>query len=184
MASTFSWPLSRLGVPTQIRARSDSRTASSVEVVPRSWPRATTSASRSPSPDSTRGEPPALTMATLSALMSTPVTWWPARARDAAVPHPTYPRPNTLTRMVRDRLLAVVLEFSRDVGPGVALLDEPAPAHAQGAAALRVPAQGDDGLSEVRRGVDLEEMLPGLDGKALGTDPPGHDSLGQRHGLE
>ena len=89
MASTSSWPLSRLGVPTQIRARSDPATPSSVEVVARRRPCRDDLAQQLAQPGSTRGEVPPLTMATLSGLMSTPITWWPALARQAAVTQPT-----------------------------------------------------------------------------------------------
>src|SRR6266851_9121541 len=184
MASTSSWPLSRLGVPTQIRAKSDPETPSSVEVVARRRPAGVTSASSSPSPGSTRGEIPPLTMATLSGLMSTPITWWPALARQAAVTQPTYPRPKMLTRMPRHDLLAMTFELPGDLGPGIPRLHQPASRHAQGVAAVRVLEQGDDGLSEVRRTVGLEEMLAGHDGEPFGANPSGHHRLAHGQGLE
>jgi len=81
--------LSRLGVPTQIKASSDSATTSSTAVLERSRPAAVTSASSSPNPGSTSGEVPELTIATLSGLMSIPITRCPALARHAAVTQPT-----------------------------------------------------------------------------------------------
>ena len=89
----------RPGVPTQISARSVACTASTVESVARNRPEKTTSASKSPSPGSTMGERAALIISTLSRLRSTPTTSCPAFARHALVTQPTYPSPNTLTRM-------------------------------------------------------------------------------------
>src|SRR3989454_1594116 len=98
-ASTSSCPFARLGAPTQMTHTSDVVTASSLDVVARRRPAPTTLAGSSASPGSTTGGVAALTIATFSALMSTPTTSWPAFARQAAVTDPTYPRPKTLTRM-------------------------------------------------------------------------------------
>ena len=73
----------------------------------------------------TIGEVAELIIKTFSALTSTPTTAWPAFARQAAVTHPTYPRPNTLTRMAK-HLFALVLEFVGDLRPRVPLLDQAA----------------------------------------------------------
>src|SRR5262250_1610989 len=124
-ASTSMRPLARLGVPTQISEMSDSAIACSLEVVARRRPEPTTSRKRSGRPGSTIGDVAALIIATFSALTSTPTTVWPAFARQAAVTHPTYPRPNTLTRMAY-RLLTLVYEFVDDPRPRVARLDQAA----------------------------------------------------------
>src|SRR5688500_11158389 len=60
------------------------------------------------------GEVPPFTMATLPPLTSTPMTSCPAFARHAAVTHPTYPSPNTLTRI--SHVLRKVLAYC-DEGP-------------------------------------------------------------------
>ena len=137
-ASTSIRPFERLGVPTQMSERSDSATAWSLDVVARSRPAPTTSRRSSGNPGSTIGEVAELIIATFSALTSTPTTAWPALARHAAVTHPTYPRPNTLTRMAT-RLLALVFEFVDDPRPGVPLLDEAAAGAPDRATPGRIP---------------------------------------------
>jgi len=74
-ARTSSCPLARPGVPTQISAMSLASTASRPDIVAVSRPCATTSLSSASNPGSTIGERPAASMATLSGLMSTPITW-------------------------------------------------------------------------------------------------------------
>src|SRR5207245_2511407 len=104
IASTSSCPLARPGVPTQSSATSDRSIAFPGSVVAPSRPAPTTSARSPPRPGSITGGEAALTSATLSGLASTPVTSCPARARQAAVTHPTYPSPNTLTRTASPHL--------------------------------------------------------------------------------
>ena len=88
-ASTWSWPLAQPGVPTQMRPIVAFRRASGVEIVARKRRARTASATSASSPGSTTGDAPLLTMATFSSSMSTPVTSWPALARQAAVTDPT-----------------------------------------------------------------------------------------------
>ena len=95
--SRFGCPRPSSGVPTQMSARSESRRASSADVVADSCPSATSRASNSPSPGSTTGAVPELIIVTFSATTSTPTTRWPALARQVAETHPTYPSPKTLT---------------------------------------------------------------------------------------
>jgi hypothetical protein len=82
-------PLLLSGVPTQISARSVAAIASAADVVADNVPAPTTWVNTSPSPGSMIGDVPAFTIATLSALTSTPITRWPRAARQPAVTHPT-----------------------------------------------------------------------------------------------
>src|SRR5262249_22345697 len=115
-ASMSIRPLARLGVPTQISEMSDAAIACSLELVARRRPVPTTSRRSSGNPGSTIGEVAELIIATFSAFTSTPTTAWPAFARQAAVTHPTYPRPNTLTRITK-HLPTLPFEFVHDFRP-------------------------------------------------------------------
>src|SRR5437868_6565587 len=77
---------------------------------------------RSAKPGSITGDLPALIIATLSGLTSTPITSWPAFARHAAVTDPTYPRPKMLMRIRKILLLPVSVRIVCSAG-----LDRPAP---------------------------------------------------------
>src|ERR1700680_654357 len=124
IASVSSCPLERLGVPTQIKARSEFKTASSVAIVVFNRPALTTSARSSLSPGSTIGDTPLLIIATFSLLISTPTTACPALAKQAAVTHPTYPIPITLTRSMLYHLLTFFFEFPGHLRPRVPLLHQ------------------------------------------------------------
>src|SRR5262245_60012427 len=156
-ASTSMPPFGRLGVPTQISETSESPMAWSLDVVARRRPLPTTSRSSSASPGSTIGEVAALIIATFSAFTSTPATVWPAFARQAAVTHPTYPRPNTLTR-IAEHLSTLVFEFVDDLRPRVPLLDQAPAGHADRAAPAGVAQERGHGRGERRGIVRLEKM--------------------------
>src|SRR5438128_3079550 len=199
-ASTSSCPLLRPGVPTQMSDMSDAATASSLDVVARRRPAPTTSASSSASPGSTTGGVAALTIATFSALMSTPTTSWPAFARQAAVTDPTYPRPNRATRMTSAPLgcrrrqllasghhryrLASRLELARHRGPGIPGVDEVPTRPAQRLAPVGVAQEGHDRASELGRTVGADEVNAVDERKALGTHRGGHHGLAHREALE
>ena len=82
-------PFGADGVPTQMNATSLDRTDSATDVVARSRPAATPSATRSPMRSSRTGLCPRLTMSTLASFTSTPTTSWPISARHAADTMPT-----------------------------------------------------------------------------------------------
>ena len=82
-------PFGRLGVPTQMSETSLDITASRTSLVARSRPAWRMSRTRSPIPSSTIVLFPAFTISTLEALTSTPVTWKPSRAKQAAETQPT-----------------------------------------------------------------------------------------------
>src|SRR6266545_4948434 len=169
MAAKSGCPLERDGVPTQIRARWLSATASAALVVARSRPFFTISAMSSPSPGSTSGDSPRPTAPTLSGFTSTPMTSWPARARQAAVTHPTYPSPKTLTRMVGHRVLANGLELTRYLRPGVALLHQPAARRGELTSPLGIAEQGHHRVGELGRLFGLEIVLARGERKPLGA---------------
>src|SRR5438445_493447 len=182
-ASTSIRPFERLGVPTQMSERSDSATAWSLDVVARSRPAPTTSRRSSGNPGSTIGEVAELIIATFSALTSTPTTAWPALARHAAVTHPTYPRPNTLTRMAT-RLLALVFEFVDDPRPGVPLLDEAAAGAPDRATPGRIPQERRHGPGERGGIVGLQKIPTRRQRESLGADRRRDHCLGHRKRLE
>src|SRR5215467_14703618 len=182
-ASTSMRPLARLGVPTQISEMSDSAIACSLEVVARRRPEPTTSCKSSGSPGSTIGEVAELIIATFSAFTSTPTTAWPAFARQAAVTHPTYPRPNTLTRIAK-HLSALVFEFVDHLRPGVPLLDEAAPRPADRAAPAGIAQERGHGRRERGRIVRLQKVPVRRQRKPLGADRRGDDCLRHRQRLE
>src|SRR5215470_18327820 len=182
-ASTSMRPLARLGVPTQISEMSDSAIACSLEVVARRRPEPTTSRKRSGSPGSTIGDVAALIIATFSAFTSTPTTAWPAFARQAAVTHPTYPRPKTLTRIAK-HLSALVFEFVDDPRPRVPLLDEPAARGADRAAPAGIAQERGHGRGERGRIVRLQEMAARSQRQPLGADRRRDHRLGHRQRLE
>src|SRR6266566_3234570 len=182
-ASTSIRPFARLGVPTQMSERSDSATAWSLDGVARRRPSPTTSRRSSGSPGSTIGEVAALSIATFSALTSTPTTAWPAFARQAAVTHPTYPRPNTLTRMAK-HLLALVFEFVDDLRPRVPLLDETAAGAADRATPAWIPQERGHGLGERGGIVGLQKISTRRQREALGADRRRDHRLGHRKRLE
>src|SRR6058998_3008209 len=88
-------PFSLLGVPTHIREKAASPTAAAASVVARNRPAATTSRTSAASPGSTTGLQPRLIRSTFVSLTSTPMTPYPAFARQAAETQPTYPSPKT-----------------------------------------------------------------------------------------
>jgi hypothetical protein len=77
------------GVPTQTRDTSLSLTASAASVVARNEPSPTVFAISSPMRSSTIGAWPLLIRSTFTGLTSTPTTWCPIEARQAAETHPT-----------------------------------------------------------------------------------------------
>src|SRR5437899_6834861 len=158
-------------------------TASSLDVVARRRPAPTTWARSSASPGSTIGGVAAWIMATFSALMSTPTTAWPAFARQAAVTHPTYPRPNTLTRMTK-HLPALLFEFVDDLRPRVPLLDQAAARGADRAASGRIAQERGHGLGECGGLVGQQEMPARRHRQALGPHRGRDDRLGHRERLE
>src|SRR4029077_8105622 len=79
----------RNGGPPQSCAMVAPPSAWGVEMVARKRPAATTSEMSALKPGSTTGEALSLIMATFSSSMSTPITSWPAFARQAAVTDPT-----------------------------------------------------------------------------------------------
>src|SRR5262249_16782181 len=182
-ASTSMPPFRRLGVPTQISETSESPMAWSLDVVARRRPLPTTSRSSSASPGSTIGEVAALIIATFSAFTSTPATVWPAFARQAAVTHPTYPRPNTLTR-IAEHLSTLVFEFVDDLRPRVPRLDQAPTRRADRAAPCAIAQERRDRRGECRRIVGLEEMAARREREPLGTDRRRDDRLGHRERLE
>src|SRR5439155_14626950 len=182
-ASTSSCPLVRLGVPTQMSDTSDAAIASSLEVVARRRFAPTTRPSSSASPGSTTGGVAVLILATFSALTSTPITSWPAFATQAAVTHPTYPSPKTLTRMAK-HLLASGFEFRRHPRPPVPLLHAAPTRDAERSATRGIVHERRHGPGEFRRIVGPQEVLAGDKGKALGTDRCRDDCLGHRERLE
>src|SRR5262245_18509989 len=182
-ASKSRRPLARLGVPTQIRDRSDSATAWSLEVVARRRPAPTTSWRSSGRPGSMIGEAAWLIMETFSALTSTPTTVCPAFARQAAVTHPTYPRPNTLTR-IPQHLPTLVFEFVDDLRPRVPLLDESPARRAERAALRGIAQERGHRLGEGGGIVGAQEMPARRQWKALGAHRGRDDGLGHRERLE
>ncbi len=88
-ALTWSRPLACPGVPTQMRASSEASTASSALRVARRRPERTTCSMRVSRPGSTMGDKPSLIEFTFSWLTSTPTTWCPALAKQAADTQPT-----------------------------------------------------------------------------------------------
>src|SRR4051794_3330391 len=96
-------------------------TASLADVVARSFLPATASAITASRPGSTNGDLPSFTMATLSALTSTPITSWPSRARQAAITAPTWPKPKTLTLIVPPETIEdeANVDRSRDLQHGL-----------------------------------------------------------------
>ena len=98
-------PPGRAGVPTQISASSSRSVQGRAEAAASRRPVATPWASRAASPGSRTGERPAATARTTAGSGSTPSTWWPSRARQAAVVAPTWPRPR-MAMCTTCRLLA------------------------------------------------------------------------------
>src|SRR5437870_711962 len=92
-----SFPLRRLGVPTQTNEISESRTAAFGSVVACNrqalWPSATNSGIRA----SMIGVRPDSIISTFAELTSTPTTRCPIETRQAADTEPTYPNPKMLT---------------------------------------------------------------------------------------
>src|SRR5207245_7474631 len=121
-----------------------------------------------------------LIIATFSALTSTPTTAWPALARHAAVTHPTYPRPNTLTRMVT-HLLALVFEFIDDLRPGVPLLDETAAGAPDRATPGRIPQERRHGPGERGGIVGLQKSPARRQREARGGERRPDHRPGHRH---
>ena len=86
----WSWlPLAADGVPTQTRLISLPSTAARVSVVTLTRPPAATFCISSTMPSSTTGVLPAAMSESLVGSMSTPITWWPSRARQASETAPT-----------------------------------------------------------------------------------------------
>jgi len=88
------------GVPTEITEISVVATASATLVVARRRPALIAAASRSPISSSTIGDRPLFINATLPSLTSMPITSNPSFAKQPHDTAPTYPSPNTLTRIV------------------------------------------------------------------------------------
>ena len=99
-----SLPLRMLGVPTQRKEISVSRTAFSESEVACKRQAFWDSAIRSATAGSTIGLRPLPRASTLAALRSTPVTRFPRCARQAAVTVPTYPKPKMLIARLMRRL--------------------------------------------------------------------------------
>ena len=99
-ADRSSSPPGLLGVPTVMRETSELRMAWGASVVALMVPFWIPAARSSESPSSMSGACPEETIRTLSGFSSTPMTYRPSRARQAALTAPTYPSPKILTFMM------------------------------------------------------------------------------------